>query len=63
MGGATLGAVTAILYGFLFVVLNNEDYALLMGSIGLFFLLAAMMFLTRHVDWHDSTKWDEGHHE
>ena len=63
MGGATLGAVTAILYGFLFVVLNNEDYALLMGSIGLFFLLAAVMFLTRHVDWHDSTKWSQEHRE
>ena len=54
LGGVTLGTVTAVLYGFLFVVLNNEDYALLMGSIGLFLLLAAVMFLTRRVDWHGS---------
>ncbi len=52
LGGVTLGTVTAVLYGFLFVVLNNEDYALLMGSTGLFLLLAAVMFLTRRVDWH-----------
>ncbi len=31
------------------------DYALL-GSIGLFLLLAAVMFLTRNVDWHDSLR-------
>ena len=51
VGGFTLGAVTAVLYAFLYVVLKNQDYALLMGSIGLFLLLAAVMFLTRHVDW------------
>jgi inner membrane protein len=32
-------------------VLTNEDDALLVGSIGLFVLLAAVMFVTRRVDW------------
>ena len=53
-GGLTLGTVTSVLYAFLYVVLKNQDYALLMGSIGLLLLLAAVMFLTRHVDWYDS---------
>jgi len=39
------------LYGFLFILLINEDAALLVGSIGLFVVLAAIMFATRRIDW------------
>jgi inner membrane protein len=46
-----LGAAVGALYGYLFVVLVNEDAALLVGSLGLFAALAAVMFLTRRVDW------------
>ncbi len=49
--GVSLGAGIAGLYGFLYVVLVAEDYALLLGSIGLFVLLAAVMIATRRVDW------------
>jgi inner membrane protein len=28
-----------------------EDYALLMGSIGLFLILAAVMYFSRKIDW------------
>jgi inner membrane protein len=49
--GVSLGAGIAVLYGFLYVVLVAEDYALLLGSIGLFVLLAAVMIATRRVDW------------
>ncbi|HEX4999946.1 MAG TPA: cell envelope integrity protein CreD, partial [Terriglobia bacterium] len=45
-GGAT------ILYGYLFVLLTNEDAALLVGSIGLFVSLAGIMFATRGIDWY-----------
>jgi len=48
---AWLGAGVAALYGYLYVVLTNEDDALLVGAIGLFVLLAAVMFVTRRVDW------------
>jgi inner membrane protein len=40
------------LYGYLFVLLTNEDAALLFGSIGLFVILGAIMFVTRRVDWY-----------
>jgi inner membrane protein len=50
-GSVVAGCVTA-LYGYLFVVLTNEDNALLIGSIGLFVILAAIMYLTRRVDWY-----------
>lgn len=48
------GMITGILlllYGFMFVLLQLEDYALLLGSIGLFFILGLVMYLTRKIDW------------
>lgn len=50
--GATAG-VLAVMYGFLFVVLQLQDYALLVGSLGLVVLLGAVMFLSRNVDWYN----------
>jgi inner membrane protein len=46
-----LGLILTVLYGFLYVLLQAEDYALLLGSIGLFAILALVMFLTRRVNW------------
>ena len=41
----------SLLYGYLYVLLQLEDWALLMGSIGLFAILALVMYATRNVDW------------
>jgi inner membrane protein len=41
-----------MLYAYLYVVLTNEDYALLIGSIGLFVILGVAMVLTRRIDWY-----------
>jgi inner membrane protein len=49
--GLGIGALLAVLYGYLYVLLRAEDYALLMGAAALFVILAAVMYLTRHVDW------------
>ncbi|HXT20739.1 MAG TPA: cell envelope integrity protein CreD, partial [Thermoanaerobaculia bacterium] len=46
-----VGAVLAGLYGWLYTVLRAEDYALLLGALGLFATLAVVMFLTRRLDW------------
>ena len=46
-----MAAALAALYGYLFVLLRLEDYALLLGSVALFALLAALMLATRRVDW------------
>jgi hypothetical protein len=40
------------LYGLLFVLLQIQDYALLAGSLALLAALAAVMFVTRRVDWY-----------
>ncbi len=46
-----LAGVLSLLYGYLYVLLQLEDWALLMGSIGLFLILALVMYATRRVDW------------
>ena len=44
-------AVLAGLFGFLYVVLSLESYALLAGSVALFVALSLVMVLTQRVDW------------
>jgi inner membrane protein len=50
--GAAFGSLLGALYGFLYVILQSEDYALLLGSLLLFAALAIVMTMTRHVDWY-----------
>lgn len=45
---AALGA----LYTYIFVLIQLQDYALLCGSIGLFVILAIIMFYSRKIDWY-----------
>jgi inner membrane protein len=40
------------IYGALYVLIQAEDYSLLMGSALLFGLLAGLMFITRKIDWY-----------
>ena len=49
---ALVGGILVILYGYLYTLLQLEDYALLMGSIGLFAALACVMYVTRKIDWY-----------
>lgn len=53
--GGTVAVLLGTVYGFLYVVLQLEDYALLVGSLGVFVVLAATMYATRNVDWHGLT--------
>lgn len=46
-------ASLASLYGFIYVIIQLENYALLVGSIGLFLILAAVMFASRRIDWNN----------
>ncbi|MDZ7933921.1 MAG: cell envelope integrity protein CreD [Emticicia sp.] len=43
--------VMLTLYGFIFVIIQLEDTALLIGSIGLFIILSIMMYISRRIDW------------
>lgn len=48
--GYVAGLLTG-LYAVLYVLLSLEAYSLLIGSLLLFAALAAIMYLTRHIDW------------
>jgi inner membrane protein len=50
--GALFGVGIATLYGALYALLQLEQTALLLGSMMLFGVLAAMMVATRHIDWY-----------
>ncbi len=50
--GAVFGAKLLVLYGVLFGLLLSEDNALMLGSLLLFAVLAAVMILTRRVNWY-----------
>lgn len=49
----TILGILAILYCYLFIVLQLEDYALIMGSIGLLVILAIVMYMTRKINWYE----------
>ncbi len=49
--GVAFAALLAVLYGALYALLRSEDYALLLGALLLFGLLAGVMLATRRLDW------------
>jgi len=52
----TVCGILIILYSYLYIVLQLEDYALIMGSIGLLIVLSAVMYITRKIDWYSLGK-------
>jgi len=46
-----IGVLLAALYGVLYVLLSLEAYSLLIGALMLFVALAAVMYLTRNLNW------------
>jgi inner membrane protein len=48
-----IGGMIGILYGFIFVVIQLQDFALLMGSIGIFIILGLVMYFSRKIDWYN----------
>ena len=50
--GAVFGAALGVLYGALYVLLQLEQTALVLGSVLLFAVLAGVMVATRKLDWY-----------
>ena len=50
---AYMGLVMVLLYLILYMTLNAEDWALLIGSIVAFIICGAVMYLTRKLDWNN----------
>lgn len=57
--GLGISAMLVALYGVLYSILVSEDHALMMGSLLLFGVLAAMMIATRRLDWYNVLKSSE----
>ena len=55
----TIFGILIFLYAYLYIVLQLEDYALIMGSIGLLAVLTTVMYITRKIDWYSVGK-DQG---
>jgi inner membrane protein len=53
---ALIGLLLTVLYLFIFTIVQMEDFALLMGSIGLFIVLATIMYLSRKINWYNIEK-------
>ncbi len=47
-----MGGFLIVLYSLLYILLQMQDYALLLGSLVLFVVLALAMYLSRNVDWY-----------
>ena len=47
-----IGAGLSGVYTFLYITFRQQDYALLMGAIALFIVLAIVMYVRRKVDWY-----------
>jgi inner membrane protein len=53
-GRTALGFTAGLsgLYAYIYILIQLEDYALLFGSIGLFLILAVIMYFSRRIDWY-----------
>lgn len=50
------GGILSVVYIFIYSIIQMEDYALLMGSVGLFVVLATVMFISRKINWYSIGK-------
>jgi inner membrane protein len=44
--------ILLVLYSFIFIIIQLQDYALLIGSIGIFIILSLFMYFSRKIDWY-----------
>lgn len=48
-----IAGLLSVLYGYLYILLQLQDYSLLFGSLGLFIVLTTVMYITRNIDWYN----------
>ncbi len=47
-----ISSILLILYSFIFIIIQLQDFALLIGSIGIFIILGLVMYFSRKIDWY-----------
>jgi inner membrane protein len=50
--GLVTGALAAVCYSLLYLLVLSEEYALLFGALAMFLLLATIVVGTRKLDWY-----------
>jgi len=45
--------ILSLTFSFIFIIIQQQDYALLFGSIGIFTILALVMYISRKIDWYN----------
>jgi inner membrane protein len=48
-----ISGILIVLYSFIFVIIQLQDYALLIGSVGIFIILGMVMYYSRKIDWYN----------
>ena len=56
MRGIVVFGVLSVLYALLFLLLKQEDYALVIGASAAFAAIAVTMYVTRDVDWYRASQ-------
>lgn len=51
-----LSFLLIVFYGYIYIITQEQDLALLLGSIGLFIIIAALMYVSRSIDWYNPKK-------
>ncbi len=51
-----IGTGITLLYIYLYSLLQEQNYSMLSGSIGVFVALAIIMYVTRNIDWYNLTR-------
>lgn len=46
-----VASTMSLLYAYIYVIIQMENYALLSGSVGLFIILSIIMYFSRKIDW------------
>ncbi|HET9488108.1 MAG TPA: inner membrane CreD family protein, partial [Chryseosolibacter sp.] len=51
-----LSGLLVVFYLFIYVIILQQDFALLIGSVGLFVIIGTLMFFSRKVKWYKETE-------
>lgn len=53
---ALLFTLLTAFYTYIFILTQEQDYALLLGSVGLFIIIGTLMYVSRGIDWYNPKK-------
>ena len=52
---AMFSVLLSSFYIFIFVIIQLQDFSLLIGSLGLFFIIGALMYFSRNITWYKTS--------